>query len=219
MRRFILVLLLWFPVLLFSNPFPGMEIEEDNTPYQETQENAPIQERSHFRAFRWGDDRPSVLQREKATFFTNVLQEKGLVITLFTEKGKKWLPFLTRDIFIGYVFDNNRLILGYYLVPLNHFDEATNLYERMKSFFIRQYTDKASYSLTFINPPLGDLDGVLAFIRWKTTNTSIEMTLERDKMILDPRSRKEVSIPFVIVMSYTDISQEQRLFKATADHP
>ncbi|MFN4216555.1 MAG: hypothetical protein ACK4HQ_04040 [Brevinematales bacterium] len=205
--------------LLFANPFPGMEIENETPIYVETREFAPFLEKNHFRDFRWGDNRATVLQKEKAFFFTNVLQQDKFLITLFREEGKKWLSFLRQEIFIGYVFENNRLLLGYYLVPCYAFIEATNTYENIKKHFFRKYTDKASYSLGLINPPHGDLEGVLAFVRWRTTNTVIDLTLEREKVILDPKTKREVTIPFVIVMSYTDITQEERLWKATESHP
>lgn len=220
MKHFVIVLLsLFFSCLLFSNPFPGMEIENETSLYVETKEYAPFREKNHFRSFRWGENRATILQKEEAKFFTNVLQEERFLITLFRQEGKKWLSFLRQEIFIGYVFENNKLLLGYYLVPLTSLADATNTYEKMKNYFFRQYTDKASYSLGLINPPYGDLEGVLAFVRWKTTNTVIELTLEREKVILDPATRKEMTIPFVIVMSYTDIKQEERLLKATENHP
>ncbi len=187
-------------------------------PFVETKEYAKFKEKDNFRGFMWGDDRPTVLQKEKATFFTNVLQEK-LTLTFFYEEGKKWLPFLRQEITIGYVFENNRLILGYYLVPLQTFDEATNTYERVKTAFIRQYSDIGSYTLGYINPPDGDLDGVLAFYRWRTSNTQIELTLERGKILLDRKTHTEKTIPFVMVMSYTDAAQDQRMLKATEEHP
>lgn len=209
----------FFPILLFSNPFPGMEVEEDFSLFVETDKDAPIQENTHFRYFRWGESRPTVLQREDAIFFTNVLQSNELVITLFRQDGKKWFSFLRQEVFIGYVFQENKLILGYYLIPFFTFREATNIYERVKGHFFRQYSDRASYSLGFINPPYGGLEGVLAFVRWKTTNTFIELTLERDKVILDITTRKEITVPFVLVMSYTDIKQQDKRLKAGNNHP
>ncbi|URA10023.1 hypothetical protein [Thermospira aquatica] len=207
-----------FVSMLFSNPFPGIEIDDNMPPFVETKEYAYFKEKDNFRGFLWGEERPTVLQKEKAIFFTNVSQDK-LILTLFYQEGRKWLPFLRQEITIGYVFENNRLILGYYLVPLQSFDEATNVYERMKVSFVRQYSDRASYSLGYINPPEGDLEGVLAFYRWRTSNTHIELTLERQKILLDRKTRVEKTIPFVIVMSYTDASQDERTFKATDDHP
>ncbi|MCX7881793.1 MAG: hypothetical protein N2314_01030 [Brevinematales bacterium] len=220
MRDIICCLLsLVFFLPLFGNPFGGIEVEQQPPLSVETEEYAPIREKTHFRAFRWGDIRATVLQKEEATFFTNVLQQEGLLITLFRQEGRKWFSFLRQEIFIGYVFENNKLVLGYYLVPLTRFQEATNTYERIKNAFFQQYSDKASYSIGLINPPYGDLEGVLAFVRWKTTNTIIELTLERDKILLDPKTQQPATIPFVIVMSYTDVKQQDRLLRAPEEHP
>lgn len=203
---------------LFSSPFPGMEVDQDTPMYVETKEYAPIKEKTHFREVKWGEERASIIQKETATFFTNVVQDSFLIM-LFRESGKKWLSFLQQEIFIGYVFEKNKLLLGYYLIPFQRFEDATNTYEKVKKHFVQQYSPIGSYSLGLIHPPHGDLEGVLAFYRWRTSNTVIELTLERDKIVLFPQTRQSASVPFVIVMSYTDVKQEERSQRALDDHP
>jgi len=210
--------LVMFLGVLWANPFPGMEVETEEPLSVETEEYARFQEKTHFRGFRWGDDRPSVLQKEDARFVTNIVQDRFL-LTFYVDSAQKWISFLRGDVFISYVFENNKLILGYYVLPLETLAVATNTYERIKKHLVGLYSSVGSYSLGFINLPDGDLDNVLAFYRWKTSNTLIELTLEAKKYMFDPRSVRERFFPFVLVLSYTDARQQERVMGNVLEHP